>query len=241
MTEGSILPRHERYFEVLKLLDEPLGDWRQGEIQIITDPELIAQAEAKHGIEVGVIDEDRYVLHLRDAVFFPPKAGQTEPVLATYIRFVYAYQLKGNPGISILPVTKDGLLVLNRTFRHALRRWVIEAAGTIAKDGETRLDSIIRCVKDELGSRIHKWHRVTDHFVPERGLVGGTVPIYVVVVDYEPSEVADATVSGHVLLTPAELAAALRAGKYHYQGRDYHCCDGYTIAAVRFAELHGLI
>lgn len=229
----------DRYFEVLTQLDHPLGSWKDGEIEIITDIDLIRQAEKKIGATVGVIDEDRYVIHIRDAVFLPPKVGTTEPILGTYIRFVYTYELQKNLGVFVLPIHTDGRIVLNLTFRHALRRWVIEGCGTIAQSGESQMDTIKRCVDQELGCELIDHRKITDYFVPERGLIGGLVPIYAAKVDFQSTVVYDPTVQGHVLLTAEQYLEYVQRGEVELNGRKYICCDGYTIAAVTIAREKG--
>lgn len=232
----------ERYLEVLEKLGGAKGDWRKGEIEIITDPDLMTQAAQKVGQEIGVVDEDPYVIHLRDAVWFPPKPGETEPVLGAYIRFVYTYELRKNLGVFVLPVHTDGRIVFNLTFRHALRGWTMEGSGTIGKEGESVMKSVERCMKDELGCEVKSLHELTDKFVPERGLLGGLVPIYLARVDFQHKEVDDPTVRGHVLLTYEEFWDVIRnGGAYEHKGVEHYCCDGYTIAAVQLAELKGFI
>lgn len=227
--------RFQRYFEVLEQLGAPKGDWKQGEIEIVTDPKLMLEAEERSGQTVGVIDEDRFVLHLRDAVLFPPKVGSTEPQLGTYIRFVYTYELQKNLGVFILPINRHRQIVLNLTFRHALRRWVVEGCGTIAKSGEQRIETITRCVQQELGCDVISYRKLTDYFIPERGLIGGLVPMYEVQVDFVPKEVDDPTVRGHTLMYPDDFFEAVNQGTILIDGREYICCDGYTIAAVKMA------
>ncbi|HMQ01845.1 MAG TPA: hypothetical protein PKD79_02115 [Candidatus Doudnabacteria bacterium] len=233
--------KYSRYLEVLEKLGEPLGDWTKGETQITTNPKLMKKVEDKLGVPVGVIDEDQYLIHLRDAVLFPPKKGETEPRLGSYIRLVYTYQLSKNLGISILPINSDGKMVMNRAYRHAPRHWTIEAAGTIAKQGESHLATVKRCVRDELGCEVLKAVRLTTHFIPERGLLGGQVPIYAVYVDYKPNRFSDPTVAGHLLMTTQQYWKAVSSGKVRRKGVVYLCCDGYTNTAVKLAEMKGLI
>ncbi len=231
----------KRYFEVLAQLGHPNGSWKDGEIEIITDLDLIDQAEKKTGTEVGVISENKYLIYLNDAVWFAPGPGKTEPSLGTYIRLVYTYELTGNLGVFVLPIHIDGRMVCNAAFRHALRAWTVEGSGTIAKSGETIKDTIKRCMDAELGCEVLNLRELTDKFVPERGLLGGRVPIYAAQIEYEHKQVEDSTVRGHVLMWPEVFWETIaRGGVFVTDGREYIGVDGYTIAAVKLAEMAGL-
>lgn len=247
-----------RYLELLKALaaiGEPLGDCRKGEIQIVDDPQkigeieravagrLAAQGHPAEYAKVGILAEDQYALYVRDAVLFPPKTPGGEPAAGTYIRYIYRNTLNGNPGISILPFTADGRVVLNRAYRHALRRRTVEAPGTIAKDGETAVDAVKRCMAFELGAAVPDAaiRLLTPHYAPDRGLIGGTVPIYAVELSMAPGQAEDPTVMGHVVVDGASALDALKEGVIDVGGVPHHFCDGYTIAGLLFAGLRGLI
>ncbi|MBI3685633.1 hypothetical protein HY250_04470 [Candidatus Azambacteria bacterium] len=255
--------RFREYLEVLEQLKEPNGDVTKGEIEIITDPDEIVRTEEivreryrkqrkDSGSEtprdewatVGVIDEDQYLVHLRDAVKFPGKPGK-EPILGTYIRLVYKNQLKGNLGISLFVVDRNRRIILNRAFRHSIRRWVMEAAGTIARDNEKTEETISRCINHELGMEPLLIRLLTTKgYVAERGLVGGLVPIYYVLVDpmeERQGSIIDPSVSGHVALTREEYESALLKGVHDFNGIPHIFNDGYTNAGFLLATLNGLV
>jgi hypothetical protein len=193
-------------------------------------------------LKIGIVDQDKYLTHLRDAVLFPPKKGESEPIEGTYIRMVYGGQLKGNVGVFLLPMTKDKKIVLNIAFRHSIRAFTLEGAGTIAKAGESIEESAKRCMHDELGCEAVSITKLTDNFVPERGLLDGFVPIYAVEVELpDNAEVSDPTVRGHIALSKEEYLAAVKNGTYKMNGQTYIFNDGYTNTAVLLAMAHGLI
>src|SRR5689334_18659123 len=77
----------EEYFSYVKQLDQSNGNFREGEIEIVTDPEEISQIQkvqekrllqkgfsadkAAEFSRVGIVNEDHYWIWLRDAVYFP--------------------------------------------------------------------------------------------------------------------------------------------------------------------------
>lgn len=129
-TDGTTLTA---YLDLLKRLDEPRGDCRRGELEIVDDPDhLVAHADTVKKT-IGIMYEDPYVYLLRDAVLFPPKTGTRTPVPGAYIRMVYKNRVNGNPGIFTLTLDASDRLILNRTFRHSTRSWMLEGQGTIAK------------------------------------------------------------------------------------------------------------
>ncbi len=237
----------------------PWGDCRQGEIQIATNP-IEAQKcllAARHRLSrqaglspeqiltwsrIGVVFEDQYIMIVRDPVLFPPQGGVGEPGRGTYIRVLYRNSLKGNLGIFALVVDEEGKLILNRCFRHACRRWTLEGQGTIARDGETREQSLERCIRNEVARSIKETRLITDHFVSDRGLIGQDVPMYLVRVGQGGGELADQTVAGHVVLGVREYQEALRRGDcLEVAGIPHYLIDSYTMGAVQLATLRGLI
>ncbi len=234
--------KRERYFALLERLNEPVGDWRKGELEIVTQPMRIRQHLKAGGEPMGIMYEDRYVYFLRDLVLFPPKPGSVEPRLGTYIRVVYKNRLKGNPGIFILAYDTYGRLVLNRTYRHATRHWMLEGQGTIAKDSERREESVERCVRDEIGRPISQMSLLCEDFVSERGLVGDAIPVYLVALGGQPIDhVEDATIAGHVALVPEAYESALQKGYYEIDGIAHRLRDGYTMSAFLLAKLRKLL
>lgn len=239
-----------RYLEWLERDTRPRGDARKGEIEIVAEREAImrheevllrqALAAGKQAevAKIGIMYEDAYVWLVRDPVLFPPRSPGEEPARGTYIRVVYKNALSGNPGIFLLVIDERGRLMLNRAFRHSVRKWTLEGQGTIARPGETVHQSITRCVRDEIGLPVKTFCPLTKSFVPERGLLGDEVPMYVVVVEGSPEgKVRDRTIAGHVLLSIDDYLQALARGTMVVDGIPHHLHDGYTMSAVLLASL----
>ncbi len=83
----TLFQRHARYLELLKTMSVHKGDWRVGEIELVTDPERFVELEErlikKWGAKgfpecfghVGVLHEDAWFVVVRDPVLFPPRGG----------------------------------------------------------------------------------------------------------------------------------------------------------------------
>lgn len=250
----------QEYLQIIQTLNEPLGDWRKGEIQIVTDPEqIMAMVTAKKvelagkrannnslepkdvWADVGIIADDPFFIVLRDAVLFPPKKGTSEPTPGFYIRTIYRNQLKRNLGICVFPITSDKKIVLNLAFRHSVRNWCVETPGTIGINGESREESLNRCIKSELGTVPKKITLVNEQYISERGLIDAFCPIYVVEVDSQNLSSNDLMISGHYLFNKDELKEVFKKGHFEHGDRKYVCGDSYTIAGLFYAEMFGLI
>mgnify|MGYP001613610043 FL=1 len=242
------------YLELLKRLGEPLGDWRKGEVEIVAEADAIlaheralAERYASQGKDpslatTGIMYQAQYDWFLREPVLFPPPAGHEEPVRGTYIRIVYKENANGNPSIFLLTVGADGRLILNRSYKHPVRRWLVDGQGTIARSGEALDDSIRRCVRDEIGMPILSMTYLSPGFISDRGVLGCRVPMFLVrVVGELPEAVDDPTVVGHVALTPGDYEAVLKEGSMEIGGVIHFAHEGYTVTAYTLAKLRGLL
>jgi hypothetical protein len=231
-----------RYAALVARLNEPVGDVRRGELQLITDRDEILKHMQEVGKSVGIMYEDQYAYLLRDPVLLPPKPGAPQPLRGTHIRVVYKNRVNDNPGIFTLTIDVKKRLVLNRAFRHSTRHWMLEGQGTIAKPGESREDSVARCIRQEIGRPLLGIEMLCDDFVSERGLVGDSVPMMLAIVGGDPvGGVEDTTVAGHVALAPETYEAALLEGRYNVDGVPHRLRDGYTISAFYFAKARKLL
>lgn len=255
----------ERYLQIIAKLHEPLGDWRRGEIQIVTDPEEIERIEAvmrerfrllreqcgseeprDEWAQAGIVAEDEYLIHLRDPVLFPPHRSGDPPTPGLYNRIIYRERLRGNPSVCLLVVDPENRIILNRAYRHTQRCYTIETPGTIARKKESLEDTIQRCIREEIGMDILAIHLLTHHggFISERGFMAGAVPIYLVVVDPATASAGaefNSSVRGHIVMSKEEFLAALRAGECMREGTRYLFNDGYTNTAFLLAQLNGFL
>ncbi|HOW51211.1 MAG TPA: NUDIX hydrolase [bacterium] len=80
-----------------------------------------------------------------------------EPVTHAVIRFVKT--------ISVLPVTKNGTLILERQFRSPVGGWIIEAPAGKIDPGESPEATMRRELEEEIGHRVVAAHEVFEGWV----------------------------------------------------------------------------
>jgi hypothetical protein len=244
----SFNKRMDEYFDFLNRHDASLGNWKNNEIQIINDRLRIKSYEQlkdvdalSHQRQIGILEQDQYLISIRDLVYFPPKKGMSEPSIGTYRRILYRYELSGNLGVSILPIDTNGNLILNLCYRHALRSFSCEAPGTVSKFGESIHETIERCIDFEFGRKVLHMQMLTESFIAERGFFAGKVPMYLVTLSDQVKPISDPSILQHIILTPKEFEVYLLKGSLEYDGRTYHFNDGYTNTAYLLAKLKRLI
>jgi ADP-ribose pyrophosphatase len=141
-----------RYFELVKQRPEryenPTGDI----YEILLDRDRIAHAQSEalrtrrqagmstHDVRVGVLADDPYLLVTRDAVRF------ADGSYGLYNRLMVP------SGAAVLPVLRDGRIVLLHRFRHGTRTWHLEAprgsfSGTTSHEEDAR-----RELSEEIGA-----------------------------------------------------------------------------------------
>ncbi len=167
-------PKIQRYLELFHVYPGafgPKGDWKQGEMEIIDDPqemariqELVKQRLLSKGLpenvatdrsRVGIISEDAYWIWVRDAVILPTGANEI------YNRFMHKKSLLNDDGGTLvsgagtLAVFPDQKILLNVIYRHATRSWEIELPRGGVNKGETLEEAAHREVKEETGYGTH--------------------------------------------------------------------------------------
>lgn len=161
----------------LKLLDThieqlgPKGNWKDGEIEILTASDQILEAEKKTGRKVGVVAQDRYWLWINDAVRFPSGS------YGVYGRFMWNQTLEGPPGVAVLCILPDGKVALNCNYRHATRAWELELPRGGAFTGELLVDTAKREVLEETGMVVDQLHLLGE-MAADTGVTNTVVPIF---------------------------------------------------------------
>ena len=94
-------------------------------------------------LRVGILAEDPYIGYVvRDAVrFFDGKLGLYNRVVAS-------------GGIVVLPLLPDGSIALIRIFRHAARRWFLEAPQGFVLEGADPAEEARRELIEEMGAKV---------------------------------------------------------------------------------------
>ncbi len=263
---GSLLPEDLKLQEYLALLDThqratgiELGDWRNGEIELVTQPNAIRECErvqrerfARYGLDqdharVGIVSITPWYIILNDAVLFAPSTKDGDPIPGTHLRILYPGESSGEQSVFILATDEQGHILLNRAYRHGIRAWTVESQGTVTRHGETHEQAVERCVREEIGRPILSVRplstpRARGHGVlPERGLIGAQVPAYFVTLGEPETEIADPTVRGHLHATPQQIAQWFVDGEICVNGVRHICACGFTAYAILLAWLRGLI
>lgn len=140
------------YLELLARRPELFRNRLRGGIDILTDPQEIASAQAEAGrlrasrgmstcdLRAGLLASDPYMTIVRDAVRFP------DGTHGLYNRIV-----ETSP-VAVLPIL-DGRPVVIRVFRHGLRDWSIEFPRGAAEGAETGEEAAQRELHEEIGAR----------------------------------------------------------------------------------------
>jgi len=178
----------DEYFSYVKQLNQANGNFREGEIEVITDAAEIARVQKiqeerllKKGFSssnaaefsrIGVVSEDQYWIWLRDAVYFP------KGVPGTYNRLIWKSELKGGtPGVAVLPILPSGKIALNLNYRHATRSWELELPRGGIQPQETLKAAAFREVKEETGL-VAASVIFLGNMAPDTGLLSSIMPIF---------------------------------------------------------------
>lgn len=253
-------PRLNRYLDLISKYPEsfgPLGRWKQGEIEITLNPELIqkienqmryrmitkgvSEADAEKWSSVGVVAEDNYWIWIRDAVIFP------SGVYGTYDRLMWKSGLFGGiPGVAILPLLSTKKIIVNINYRHATRSWEIELPRGQRKEGESIEKAAGRELKEETGYMISKCTHLGT-MIPDSGTLMSQVPVICGEVSH--SGESDKEYSEAIVQNPAFSKEEIKQGfnrgyiEVPIKGElvKVNCRDPYLAYAMLQAELKGLL
>ncbi len=233
LAKGSLRRARVKYAEstrreaiervVASLEDEsvPLGDWSEGEVQII-------------GLH-RVVTTPYWVIPVY-TVLFPPREEDGAPVVGTYQ--VVEWNIGRDVGAAVLLRTVDNEFVLVRSYKHAKRAWTIELPRGTRMPDEAMEECAIREAQEEVGAILTKTSRmfplgITD---PDTGVLGMDPEILmitdVIIDESKISRDVSESVLGPVVLSLTELYEMVRDGVI---------TDGFTSAALMKAQLKGLI
>lgn len=234
----------------------PCGRADLGEIQILTDPAKIIEVEKKQkqafikrGLspkeaekmsQCGILVSDSYWLFVRDAVLFP--SGHE----GTYNRVIWRSAVDGPGNVAILPILKDGRVILCLNYRHSTRSWEIEIPRGVRHYSETPEKAARRELRAETGC-------LTDSQVylgsiaPDTSTVSTVTPIFLGIVseqiesNQEPSE----AIFGLLTLSKEEVKEAFVRGfievQLHETAQKVPFRDSFLSFAFLQAEARGLI
>lgn len=231
----------EKYLELIKLYPRLIayqGNFLEGEIEIVTDPEEMAAIEKETMRDVGIIAQDRYWIWINDACKFPSgKRG-------VYGRMLWSSALSNAySGIAVMPLTSEGKIILNCNFRHATRSWEIELPRGCVDSGEEVEDAARREVIEETGMVVDGL-RLLGYITPDTGFTTTIVPIYLAnVIKEEESQRGDEEAIEEILsLSIEEVKEAFIQGFVDHTIRGKNCKiafrDPFLAYALFMYQLH---
>jgi ADP-ribose pyrophosphatase len=132
-----------------------------------------------------------------------------------------------HPGaVVIVPLRKDGQLVLVRQYRRAVERTLLELPAGTLEPGEPRLSCAKRELMEETGWRATQWERL-GQFYAAPGFISEQMTVYLAqgLTQHQASPEPDEMVTP-VYLTLSQAFARIRRGTI---------CDAKTIIGILFA------
>lgn len=191
------------------------GNYKKGEIQIVLDPQEMAFIENSLGRDVGLIQRDKYWLWINDACIFP---NGTKGI---YGRIVWVNTLEARSGVAVMPVTKEGKVILNCNFRHATRSWEIELPRGGVNSGEEVESAAKRETMEETGMIVSDLILLGE-IPPDTGLTATVVPIFLAKVTetLTPEREDSEAIEENLALSLTEIKQAFLSGSYE------HCIRG---------------
>lgn len=209
----------DQYLDLLKKHPQilgPCGDSKKGEIEILTDKNLILEIEKNLQQQSGIVSQDKYWIWLRDPVRFPN--GNT----GMYGRILWKQSLVGTPAVAILPILPTGQIALIKTFRHATRTWEYEVPRGCVDIGETPEDAAKRELFEETGFCCEKITYIGTIY-PDTGMTNTHINLYTAIVTdrIEPCREESEAIDSVDLFTQEELLLALQQGFFFCDKKVY--------------------
>jgi ADP-ribose pyrophosphatase len=209
-----------RYLKKLPGNASTRGDASAGEIEIIDKKE-----SSRIRVKTGILVEDKLHFVVRDAVRFP--SGDVR----TAMRVIGRSMFDGPSGVVAL-AARDGKIFLREMFRHGTRRWELETPRGQREGGYTPEEAAIKEIDEELGFKVDRIEQIGEA-CGDTALLGSTLPVFW-------AELASAPPRDHpesseafgriVELSVSDLKERIARGRIR---------DGYTLAAVLFAQIAG--
>ena len=227
--------RLERYLAFARAHPD-LFDNRDAPVRILLDPEDIRGVEqfmydrqiakgftpdeAASRSFVGFTVDDPWLYMLRDAVEFPDGSRRTHTRVLNNV----------GDGAAILPIYQ-GRIVLTRQYRHAVRRFVLEAPRGALEPGKTPEEVAHMELMEEVGATATSLTYL-GHLLGSANLYANGASLYLADVSSIGDPQLHEAIMEVVVLTVAEFEQKLLAGEI---------LDSFTVAAFTQARLRGLL
>ena len=247
-------PQFQEYLDFVQSgVQGEVGNYKDGKIEVVVDEKTIltieenqakrymsageSRKEAYEHARTGIIAKDRYWMWVRDAVIYPSGA------VGTYNRLVKAGEGEdsGNNTVAIFPVTKEKKVILNITYRHAVRDWVLELPRGRINQKEDVKEAAKRELKEETGM-IAKEVKFLGEVIPYSGTIAYKVPIYLAKIDSNGFVSQDYTeaIAGSLSASIKEIKEGIANGYMvvELNKKKTRIClkDSFLLSALVFAE-----
>lgn len=209
-----------RYLKKLPESTRYAGDAAEGEIEIIDKRE-----SPKIRARTGILIEDKLHFFVRDAVKFP--SGEVR----TQMRVIGCTMSDGPSGVVAL-ASRDGKIYLREMFRHATRRWELETPRGQRESGCSPEEAAVKEIDEELGFRVKTIEKIGD-VSGDTAILASTLPLFWAELEAGPprDHPEKSEAFGEIIsLTAPQLKERILRGDIR---------DGYTLAAILFAQLAG--
>lgn len=228
------------------------GDRLKNEIQIIIDEDEIRNLQKNEfekllakGVDPklaaewsrpGIAASDTYLLWVRDPVIFPK--GHK----GLYKRIIWKCTLNGEHPIAVLPVTKNGEVILIRTWRHATGSWEFEIPRGAPNAREEPSVTALRELKEETGF-VAKQIQALGTLNPDSGVLSTTIEVFLAIGDIETTQDTDddEIISAPYAFSIKELEQHLINGYIEIQGSRANLRDPFLTYALYQAKLKKLL
>jgi ADP-ribose pyrophosphatase len=247
----------DQYFSYIEQLSQPLGSYKEGEIEIVLETDEISRIqkiqedrlvqkgfskeEALEFSRVGIVNEDQYWIWLRDAVYFP------KGVTGTYDRLLWKSELKTkSPGVAVLPILPSGRIVLILNYRHATRSWELELPRGGINPQETLEEAARRELKEETGLLASSVVPLGE-IATDTGVHSSIIPVFMghVTKQEESSPEDSEAIAGVLSFTKQELREGLLKGYLnvvvHGKEKQVPLRDAFLTFALLQAEIRNLL
>lgn len=230
----------EDYLEQLPGILQYRGDHRAGEVEIVAPPVDDDEVEAgsddedqgkdpkEQRVKYGILDEDKYVLMVRDRVRFP--GGD----YGGYVRVINRSQLTGGGGTVMVPTWNEHVAFV-RIFRHATRQWEWELPRGFQDPELGEEENALKEVKEELGVPGRRVDRIGE-VKPNTGMLANAASVYHVELAGDPTE--HGAVDVGEAISEAQLVPF--ASLDNFIIRQPITC-GFSLSAIMYARIKGLL
>jgi len=252
-----------RYKEFLNFIKEYKdkfllgGDYKKGEMEVITDISLFSKAEKisterilKIGMTEDVSEAEKWAriniipngwgVWITEPVKFPPNGD-----LGTFSYFIHWGMLEqGLCGAVIIPKLSNGKFVLVKIYRVPTKTWSLEFPRG-KSEPKTSVEKLIKNeIKEETGANIGE-PKLIGYIRPDDGIMSEKAANYLVEIKGENknhrSEEAYEAIKGLAFLDKEDIEKAIIEGNFKVGGVKFEFLDAFTISAFSQAEKKGSI